>query len=97
MRYAHIKGGVVENIIKWDGETPFDPGDGYTLVECENVRVNIGWSFDGTSFKPIQPYPSWVWNEDIYDWEAPEPYPSDGASYVWEEDMGVWWPAGQGG
>ena len=45
-RYAHVENGVVTNISNWDGATPFDPGEGVTMVLAdENAR--IGGTYDG--------------------------------------------------
>lgn len=38
--------------------------------------------------RPESPFPSWVWNGN--EWEAPLPYPDDGAEYVWDESLGEW-------
>jgi hypothetical protein len=36
-RYAVVDGeGLVVNVILWDGETPYDPGDGLELVRLED-------------------------------------------------------------
>ena len=51
--YAHIENGIVTNISRWDGVTPYDPGDGVTMVVAdENAR--IGGTYDG-SFHYINP------------------------------------------
>ena len=51
--YAHIKGGKVINISRWDGVTPYNPGDGVTMVVVdENTR--IGGTYDG-SFHFVEP------------------------------------------
>tara|TARA_R110002020_G_scaffold340678_1_gene555514 strand:+ start:449 stop:721 length:273 start_codon:yes stop_codon:yes gene_type:complete len=52
-RYAHIKNGVVTNISNWDGVTPFDPGEGVTMILVdENAR--IGGTYDG-GFHYVEP------------------------------------------
>ena len=51
--YAHIKDGKVINISRWDGVTPYNPGDDVTMVVAgENAR--IGGTYDG-SFHYINP------------------------------------------
>jgi hypothetical protein len=51
--YAHIENGIVTNISRWDGVTPYDPGDGVTMVVAdENAR--IGGTYDG-SFHFVEP------------------------------------------
>ena len=66
-------------------------------------RVNyagIGFTYDAEkdAFIPAQPYPSWVLDEDICQWEAPVEYPNNGPyavgdvpiKYEWNEDTGDW-------
>lgn len=53
-----------------------------------------GYKYDPDldAFIPPSPYPSWVIDEGIYDWVAPEPFPSDGGEYVWDEESVSWIP-----
>lgn len=50
-----------------------------------------GYSYDSEldAFIPPKPYPSWTLT-DSYTWEAPVAYPTDGASYDWDEDNQQW-------
>lgn len=41
--------GLVTNAIVWDGEAPYDPGAGVSLVEQPDC-VGIGWRRDGESW-----------------------------------------------
>ena len=52
----------------------------------------IGYTYDEErdAFIPPQPFESWVLNEDSCLWDAPVPYPTDGADYVWDEETGAW-------
>jgi hypothetical protein len=54
--------------------------------------AGIGYTYDAErdAFIAPQPFPSWVLNETTCSWEAPIPYPSDGGTYVWDEDEGDW-------
>lgn len=59
-----------------------------------NIRkqyAGVGYTYDETDdvFITPQPYPSWVLDEN-HDWQAPVPYPNDGESYVWDEDIEDW-------
>ena len=56
MRYAIIKDGVVENVIAWDGEAAYDPGEGFEAVRTDDAQ--IGWTYDGEAFTPPVPAPS---------------------------------------
>ena len=59
-----------------------------------NIRkqyAGVGYTYDETNdvFITPQPYPTWVLDEN-HDWQAPIPYPNDGESYVWDEDIEDW-------
>lgn len=51
MRYAVVRDGIVENVILWDGERPWQPPEGTTAVACA-TEVSIGWIYDGDAFQP---------------------------------------------
>jgi hypothetical protein len=38
--------------------------------------------------RPERPFPSWMWTDG--QWMPPVPYPTDGASYSWDETAGAW-------
>jgi hypothetical protein len=50
------------------------PGD-WILATTENSEdgkyVAVGYTWDGTLFKPAKPYPSWTWNADTWNWIPP--------------------------
>ncbi len=54
--------------------------------------AGIGYKYDVTrnAFIPPAPYPSWVIDENTCVYEAPVPYPDDGNSYGWNEQMDNW-------
>lgn len=59
------------------------------------IRKNyagIGYTYNEEldAFVPPKPFDSWLLNEDTARWEAPVPYPTDGAIYVWDEEAGDW-------
>lgn len=66
--------------------------------QSKALRFNyagIGFTFDpdkGTDggFIPPKPFDSWVLDEDTCLWKAPLPYPEDGATYTWNEELFVW-------
>jgi hypothetical protein len=62
-----------------------------------NIRKNyagIGFTYDADldAFIPLKPYPSWLLDEETCQWQSPVPYPTDGVSYVWNEDEIDWEP-----
>ena len=62
-----------------------------------NIRKNYaGQGFyydeDKDAFIPPSPFPSWLLDEETCQWGAPVPYPSDGRTYYWQEDVVDWTP-----
>jgi hypothetical protein len=63
--------------------------------QSKALRFNyagVGFSYDETrdAFIPPQPYASWVLDEATCWWVAPIAYPTDGATYTWDEQAGDW-------
>jgi hypothetical protein len=54
--------------------------------------ARIGWTYDEErdAFIPPKPFESWVLDEATCLWVAPVPYPEDGESYTWDEDLTDW-------
>ncbi|MER5005930.1 tail fiber assembly protein [Atlantibacter hermannii] len=48
--YAVVKDGIVINIVVWDGETEWQPDEGYAVKA--DGSVGIGWLYDGETFTP---------------------------------------------
>lgn len=70
-------------------------------VPLRKNYAGIGFTYDITkdAFIPPQPFTSWSLNDDTCLWEAPIPYPTDGAYYTWDEeayqaDNNTGWTAG---
>lgn len=43
MRYAIVRNGVVDNIVEWDGQSPWQTPEGCTAI-VEPTGVGIGWT-----------------------------------------------------
>jgi hypothetical protein len=54
--------------------------------------AGVGFTYDAErdAFIPPHEHPSWTLNEDSCLWEAPEPYPTDGKVYFWNEETLAW-------
>jgi hypothetical protein len=54
--------------------------------------ASVGYTFDPyrNAFIPPKPYESWLLNEDTCRWDPPVPYPTDGKTYVWDEEAIEW-------
>lgn len=54
--------------------------------------AGIGYSYDAgrDAFIPPKTYNSWVLDEATCLWNAPIPQPTDGQTYIWDEDTVSW-------
>jgi hypothetical protein len=54
--------------------------------------AGLGYYFNEEldAFIAPQPYLSWTLNEETCQWESPEPYPTDGKFYIWNENHKEW-------
>jgi len=73
------------------------PAEDQSVIEGDEARqrknyAGIGYTYDRDrdAFIPPQPYASWTLNEETCLWEAPEPYPTDGEEYTWDEETTSW-------
>ncbi len=100
LNYAFIKNNIVQNIIVFDNTTTetltvfkehFFVDE---IILANNEKAVIGGTYDGTKFWLPQPYPSWIKNEELNEWEAPVPYPTieEGSdeNYTWDENTTSW-------
>jgi len=90
---AVIKDGVVVNTVVWGDSLPQQLPD-FLVIKLEpNVRAGIGYTYsDVDGFRPAAPYPSWLWNNDV--WEPPTPMPEPDEDnpepYEWDEETLSW-------
>jgi len=56
----NIEDGLIVNAIAWDGETPYDPGDGMALVSLGESGAWIGWTYNAETkdFMPPPEHPA---------------------------------------
>jgi hypothetical protein len=72
----------------------------YSASACHKMDLEKELDLFGTTywngfrFVLPSPYPSWIFNEEINDWEAPIPMPTfdpeDPKYYVWNEATTLW-------
>jgi len=60
-----------------------------------NFRKNyagVGYTYDSVldAFIPPKPFPSWLLDTNICQWQAPVSYPNDGKLYSWNEATQSW-------
>lgn len=93
--YALIRNNIVDNVIVIAEPTEellqqvkeLHAAD--LLIEADE-NACIGGEYDGTRFWTVQPFPSWVKNEETGMWNAPVPYPADEKIYAWSEIEQAW-------
>ena len=76
-------------------QTSYNTHGGVHTLGGTPLRKNyagIGYTYDEArdAFIPPKPFDSWVLNENTCLWDAPVPYPNDGAFYTWDEDEQKW-------
>jgi hypothetical protein len=65
----------------------------YSYVEWTlDNPASIGLPYNENKNKFLIPkkYPSWIMDEENWEYTSPVPYPSDGKYYVWEEMTTSW-------
>ncbi len=51
--YGQVDGnGVVQQVVVWDGISPYQPQQGFTLVPIGDSGAWIGWSYVEGTFTP---------------------------------------------
>lgn len=76
-------------------QTSYNTKGGVHLLGGTPLRGNfagIGYTYDKDkdAFIPPKPFASWILNEEIFQWNAPIEYPTDGKSYKWNEPTTSW-------
>jgi hypothetical protein len=93
--YACIENNNVVNVIVFD-----DPTEDLVNSIKNNLQIDdiveatdktiIGGTYDGSKFWTIQPFASWLKNEETNEWVAPILPPQDGGVYRWNETNLNW-------
>lgn len=98
--FAKVENGIVTDVIV--AEQSFidtgavgDPSLWIQTSYNNNIRkrfAGLGYSYNQEldAFIPPKTYSSWTLNPQTADWEAPVPYPTDGATYIWDEATLSW-------
>ena len=76
-------------------QTSYNTHGGIHMLGGVPFRKNyagIGYTYDAVrdAFVPPKPHPSWLLNDETCLWNPPYPYPTDGKSYVWNENLVSW-------
>lgn len=97
--YALIKNNKVENIIVGgEGEESlqvlkmfYSEMDDVVEVSEVNGPAWIGGDYKDGEFKNIKPFPSWIWDSILKQWNPPKPAPTDKDKiFYWDESANDW-------
>ena len=97
--YALIKNNNVVNIIVFDNPSSdlinqFKEFHDVDLIIKDNNKASIGGTYDGSKFWPLQPYPSWIKDEELNEWISPVEKPEfdlkNPILYIWNEEILNW-------
>ena len=93
--YALIKNGNVVNVAIFDNPSEqllqqFKELHNVDSIIIATDKTAVNGTYDGVKFWLPQPYPSWVKNEELNEWQCPIPYPQDGKPYTWDEESLSW-------
>jgi len=93
--YAFIKNNNVVNVVVFDDPTEellqiFKDEFELDLIIEATPKTCINGTFDGDNFWAIQPFPSWIKDENTIEWKAPIVKPNDNFDYQWNEQELKW-------
>ena len=97
--YAFIKDNNVINIVVFDSPSEellniFKNEHSLDQIVFADDKAVINGTYDGSKFWLPQPFPSWIKNEELNEWEAPVPYPAfdeeNPKYYTWNEEILNW-------
>lgn len=95
--YAVIKNGLVSNTVEADSENAMEvlqmlltDFDEIIAVTEETKMPFVGEAYIDGKFMPIKPYPSWIFNNELWKYEAPIVYPDTSKPYNWSENTQSW-------
>ena len=103
--FAKIVDGTVVEVVVVDNEHEARGEEYLNSIGLEgrwvqtSYNANFGKKFAGIgdtyvastgNFKPAKPFSSWKFDDEAWTWIAPKAYPTDGKSYVWNEESDDW-------
>ena len=93
--YAMIKDSLVVGVIVFDEPSDeilnhFKEYHSVDSIILASEKGMVGSTYDGTKFWMPSPFPSWIKNEELNEWQAPIAYPEDEKNYSWNEETLSW-------
>ena len=96
-RVAVVENNTVTNIVVADTEDAVQalpimlPDAGDFLVETNETGIAyIGGDLLSGKFRAPSPFASWVFNQELWKWESPVPYPDSEELFEWNEETQSW-------
>lgn len=99
INYACVKNGLVTDIIVFE-----DPNNEIIMhfkdtllldfLVPADIGAQTGGTYDGENFWEMQPYPSWILNQETHRYDSPTPIPTLDINnlkyYYWDEETISW-------
>ena len=88
--FAQITNGYVTQVVA------VSDSDCWILTDITGSQrynyAGIGFTYDAVhdAFVAPKPFPSWVLDENVFEWFAPVPRPSEGGPWSWDEETLSW-------
>ena len=84
-----------DDVMSFNRIQPLEPETKYWVrAWLKDAGIDFSETFEITTSRPEQPYPSWRYESNIKEWIAPVSYPQDRPSdeeqYVWDEENQSW-------
>ena len=96
IKYAAIKDNKVVNLIVFENPSLEELSDVANAMEVDLLipltvtGAGIGSDYIDGEIRPVQLYPSWIWNFSSKIWDAPNSKPEDDNKYFWDESTLSW-------
>jgi len=82
----------LEFIANWRGETSDNWKQTSYNGSFRKCYAIVGKKYEPEydAFVPESPYGNWIFNHELWEWEAPVPCPGDEMDYQWDEQNAQW-------
>ena len=103
--FAKIEAGIVTDVVVIDNAHEMNGSEYLNSLGLEgnwiqtSYNANFGKKFAAIGdtyvastgvFKSPKPFASWKFDDDLWVWVAPKPFPTDGKKYDWDETSKNW-------
>lgn len=84
---------TIVNVIFADDDFISTLNDNFIYIKYNEAMKGlpeIGGKYENGNFYFKQPFASWSWDEEKWDWMPPVEYPEDEKAYIWNEENISW-------